>query len=56
MSQAPLSFQLHTLAALVLIGVWPFTRLVHVWSVPIEYLGRVPILMRARNPKQAEGR
>lgn len=56
MPQAPFSFQLHTLAALVLLGLWPFTRLVHVWSVPIEYLGRVPILMRAHNPEHAKGK
>lgn len=52
----PITFKLHTLAAFALLGIWPFTRLVHVWSVPIEYLGRVPILMRARNPQQAGGR
>ncbi|MFG3203819.1 respiratory nitrate reductase subunit gamma [Streptomyces sp. NPDC048192] len=32
---APLLFRLHALSACLLFAVWPFTRLVHVWSVPI---------------------
>jgi nitrate reductase gamma subunit len=32
---APLLMQLHTLAALALVAIWPFTRLVHAWAVPI---------------------
>jgi len=35
---APLLLQLHTLAAFALIAVWPFTRLVHAWAVPIGVL------------------
>lgn len=35
MAGAPPLFQLHTLAALVLFAIWPFTRLVHAWAVPI---------------------
>jgi nitrate reductase gamma subunit len=38
MAGAPLLFQLHALAALGLFAIWPFTRLVHVWSVPIAVL------------------
>ena len=36
MAGTPLVFQLHTLAALALVGIWPFTRLVHAWAVPIS--------------------
>jgi len=32
---APLLMQLHTLAALAMVAIWPFTRLVHAWAVPI---------------------
>jgi nitrate reductase gamma subunit len=39
MTATPLLFQLHTLAALALIAVWPFTRLVHAWAVPIAVFG-----------------
>jgi nitrate reductase gamma subunit len=35
MEAAPLLFRLHTLTALALIAIWPFTRLVHAWAVPI---------------------
>ena len=38
MANAPLLFQLHTLAALGLVAIWPFTRLVHAWAVPIGVL------------------
>jgi nitrate reductase gamma subunit len=38
MADAPLLFQLHALAALGLLAIWPFTRLVHAWSVPIAVL------------------
>jgi nitrate reductase gamma subunit len=38
MATAPLLFQLHTLAALGLVAIWPFTRLVHAWAVPIVVL------------------
>jgi nitrate reductase gamma subunit len=38
MAGAPLLFQLHALAALGLFAIWPFTRLVHAWSVPIAVL------------------
>ena len=33
-------------AAWLLLLVWPFTRLVHAWSIPLQYLGRPFILYR----------
>ncbi|MGE5592037.1 MAG: respiratory nitrate reductase subunit gamma [Bacillota bacterium] len=56
MVDVPITFQLHALAAFGLAGVWPFTRLVHVWSVPLTYVGRTPILVRAYAQKTAGGR
>jgi nitrate reductase gamma subunit len=35
MAGAPPLFQVHTAAALGLVAIWPFTRLVHAWAVPI---------------------
>jgi nitrate reductase gamma subunit len=35
MAGVPLLIQLHTLAAFALLAIWPFTRLVHAWAVPI---------------------
>ena len=49
MAGAPLVYQLHALATLGLFALWPFSRLVHAWSVPLAYLARrAPILYRPR--------
>ena len=45
---APLVYRVHAATAFVLYALWPFSRLVHAWSVPIAYLGRSPILYRSR--------
>jgi nitrate reductase gamma subunit len=42
MVRAPLLFQLHTMVALGLLAIWPFTRLVHTWAVPIGVLWQPP--------------
>ena len=49
MSEAPLGFQLHVLSAWLLFAVWPFTRLVHVFSAPLGYLTRPYIVYRSRD-------
>ena len=51
MAAAPLGFQLHALAAFFLFALWPFTRLVHVFSVPVWYLGRPYIVYRSRSDR-----
>jgi nitrate reductase gamma subunit len=51
MAQAPLVYQLHALSALAFIALWPFTRLVHVWSAPVAYLWRPYIVYRRRAPR-----
>ena len=50
MASAPLSFQLHNLVVLTLLGVWPYTRLVHVFSAPLGYLTRPYVVYRSRDP------
>jgi nitrate reductase gamma subunit len=40
MSGAPWVYQAHTLASLALFAFWPFSRLVHVWTAPIQYAAR----------------
>lgn len=47
----PLSYQLHAAGGWLLIMAWPFTRLVHAWSVPVAYLRRPPIVYRSRAPR-----
>jgi nitrate reductase gamma subunit len=49
MADAPLGFQLHGLAAIALFALWPFTRLVHVFSAPLGYLTRPYIVYRSRD-------
>ncbi|MGV0811724.1 respiratory nitrate reductase subunit gamma [Mycolicibacterium boenickei] len=49
MVQAPLYFHIHVMIALVLFCLWPFTRLVHVFSAPIGYLFRPYIVYRNRD-------
>ncbi|MHB1614961.1 MAG: respiratory nitrate reductase subunit gamma [Actinomycetes bacterium] len=51
MAHAPIGFQLHALAAFVLFALWPFTRLVHVFSAPAGYLWRPYIVYRSKDDK-----
>lgn len=48
----PFGFQLHVFLAFLIFAIWPFTRLVHVWSLPLEYLRRKYIIYRKMNPDQ----
>lgn len=52
MSAAPLVYQLHSASAWLLFALWPFSRLVHVWSLPWQYVGRPYILYRRRYVRQ----
>lgn len=49
MRQVPGIFKLHVAVGLAIFAVWPFTRLVHMWSVPVEYLNRAFIQYSRRN-------
>lgn len=40
--------QLHVTSVWVLYALWPFSRLVHAWSVPVDWFRRSPILFRGR--------
>jgi nitrate reductase gamma subunit len=51
MAGAPIGFQLHALAAFALFALWPFTRLVHVFSAPVGYLTRPYIVYRSRDAR-----
>ena len=53
MAGAPFLFQLHGASVFLLYAVWPFSRLVHAWSVPVAYLRRSWIPYRSRNPAAA---
>jgi nitrate reductase gamma subunit len=48
MTGAPLVFQLHAIGGFLFLALWPFTRLVHVWSAPLAYLWRPYVVYRGR--------
>jgi len=48
MANIPFTFKLHVLLAFTIFGLWPFTRLVHVWSFPINFIRRTNMLYRRR--------
>ena len=50
MKEVPLGFKIHVTAAWALLGYSPFSRLIHIWSLPLTYFFRSPILLRRRIP------
>lgn len=53
MGGAPLVYQAHAVATWLLAAAWPFSRLVHAWSVPVAYLRRSPIVYRQPAPRSS---
>lgn len=49
MREVPLSFKLHVISALALLGFSPFSRLVHIWSIPLFYFTRRQIIFRRQS-------
>ena len=49
MAHAPVVYQLHTLLGVVLLALWPFSRLVHAFTAPLAYLVRPYVVYRARS-------
>jgi nitrate reductase gamma subunit len=49
MRHAGLAFHLHTLTGMLLFALWPFTRLVHAFTAPVQYLFRPYIVYRSRS-------
>ena len=47
-SSAPIVYQVHAIIAWLFWASFPFSRLVHAWSIPLQYLGRPYILYRRR--------
>lgn len=41
-------FQFHVVFVWLLYAAWPFSRLVHAWSIPVDYFRRSPIPYRSR--------
>ena len=47
-ANAPIVYQLHAIIAWLFWASFPFSRLVHAWSIPLQYIGRPYILYRRR--------
>lgn len=48
-----LVFQLHVVSVWFLYALWPLSRLVHAFSIPVDFLRRSPIPYRGRGPRGA---
>ena len=48
MVTVPWLYQVHMVCALLLIAVWPFTRLVHLWSMPLGFFTRPDMVYHAK--------
>lgn len=44
-------FQFHVAFVWLLYAAWPFSRLVHAWSIPIDFFRRSPIPYRSRGSR-----
>lgn len=51
MTDVPIRLKVHILSAYGIFAVWPFTRLVHVFSLPLWYLQRSYVVYRRRRPE-----
>jgi nitrate reductase gamma subunit len=51
MAGAPVTFQIHAILAFGLFAIWPYTRLVHVFSVPLGYVARPYVVYRTRDDR-----
>jgi nitrate reductase gamma subunit len=49
----PLIYRLHVFLGLTIFLVFPFSRLVHIWSVPVGYVGRRYQIVRRRGGADA---
>ncbi|GAB2815515.1 respiratory nitrate reductase subunit gamma [Streptomyces daliensis] len=56
MAGVPVLYQIHVVVGLVLIALIPFTRLVHMFSAPVQYLFRPYVVYRSRDEGQLASR
>jgi nitrate reductase gamma subunit len=54
METVPLWFKMHILSAFSMLAIFPFTRLVHAFSMPLKYLRRSYVIYRKRVKKMDE--
>ncbi|MGW1993718.1 respiratory nitrate reductase subunit gamma [Embleya sp. NPDC001921] len=51
MAEAPTTYQVHVVLAMLLFALFPFTRLVHAFSAPLGYLFRPYVVYRSRDSR-----
>ncbi|MBD0734251.1 respiratory nitrate reductase subunit gamma [Streptomyces sp. CBMA29] len=51
----PVAYEIHAVIGMVLIALVPFTRLVHMFSAPVQYFFRPYIVYRSRDPEEPAG-
>jgi nitrate reductase gamma subunit len=55
MRSVPISYKVHVLSALALLGFSPFSRLIHIWSAPLAYLFRKVLVFRRQEERTSRG-
>lgn len=56
MTGVPLMYEIHAVVGMVLFALVPFTRLIHMFSAPLQYLFRPYVVYRARDPERLGAR
>ncbi|WP_030791952.1 respiratory nitrate reductase subunit gamma [Streptomyces sp. NRRL S-920] len=56
MTGVPVLYEIHAVVGMVLFALVPFTRLIHMFSAPLQYLFRPYVVYRARDPKRLGAR
>ncbi|MDO5646290.1 MAG: respiratory nitrate reductase subunit gamma [Dermabacter sp.] len=56
MAEVPFTFQMHAFLGFALLAIWPLTRLVHVFSMPLMYVFRPYIVYRSKDAASTVGR
>ncbi|GAA4056683.1 respiratory nitrate reductase subunit gamma [Streptomyces shaanxiensis] len=52
MAGVPVLYEVHAVIGMALIALVPYTRLVHMFSAPVQYLFRPYVVYRSRDPEQ----
>jgi nitrate reductase gamma subunit len=52
LTSVPVWFKIHLISTMGIFAAWPFTRLVHVFSMPLRYLTRSYVIYRKREPRR----
>ncbi|MEV8019953.1 respiratory nitrate reductase subunit gamma [Streptomyces sp. NPDC086554] len=56
MAGVPVLYQIHAVVGMALIALVPFTRLIHMFSAPVQYLFRPYVVYRSKDPRRVEAR